>query len=601
MKSKVIVFTITIFLILSGLTVGVQGGLAGVENDEYDHDSSIDDLHSKNGGPEKSTLEYCENSILIRIESSDENLLKTFDNERFLQNQVEDLLNLVKGRTSRVYPSLNMAEIKLTEDIDVMTAIEILRRKEGIYAEPNYQIEVSNIPNDPGYDSLWAMDNIDAPGAWNVTTGSKEVVVPVIDTGIDYNHPDLKDNIWTSDQGHHGYNAVNDSYYPLDDNGHGTHIAGTIGAVGDNDMGVVGINWNVSLMGVKVLDSEGSGNLGDVISGLEYILEMKREGENIVATSNSWWGNSHSQLLYETIEKHLEEGILFVTAAGNRGQNNGVHPSYPANYDLPNVISVAATDKNDGLAGFSNYGRRSVHVGAPGVDINSTVLDAEYAHKNGTSMAVPHVSGLAALLASHNTSYDYNNLKNVILSSADSFDSLRNRTLIDGRINASNSIKQSPDPEDIQFWVHQPFVTTQWREKTRITISLNDGVNPIHGANVRVEFSTEEDPVNLVDDGSGMDQVANDGYYTAEWRPQTSGEVTLNITVQLEEFEEKLTKSITVDVSLVHRETAQRIVRGTFAFIRDFIDFLRNLLESLRGIVFSFESNYQIRKKYPQI
>ncbi|MEF8833077.1 MAG: S8 family peptidase [Candidatus Thermoplasmatota archaeon] len=498
----------------------------------------------------------------MKLKSSSENQLRTNQDEERLQDQINTLLKEVKGKTSRLYPSFNMAEITLQEEADVLNVIKILMKKdEVVHAEPNYIVEKADIPDDPGYDSLWGMDKIDAPGAWDVTNGSNEVVVPVIDSGIDYTHPDLKDNMWTSENGNHGYNAVNDSNDPMDNSGHGTHVAGTIGAVGNNGEGVAGINWNVSLMGVKVLDSEGNGNVGDVISGLEYILNRSKDGENIFVTSNSWWGPSRSELLYDAIKEHLEEGILFISAAGNEELNNGKAPSYPANYDLPNIISVAATDQDDKLADFSNYGKRSVHVGAPGIDINSTKLDGGYSSKKGTSMSVPHVSGLAALLASHNSSYDYYNLKNIILSSADSSSTLKGKNLVDGRINASSSLKQSPDPDDIRFWVHKPYISTQWREKTKIMISLNDGVNPIREADVRVEFSTDKGAVELVDDGSGSDHIEDDGYYTTGWTPKESDEVTLNITVQSEELDENLTKNVTVDVKLIHRETAQSIVR----------------------------------------
>ncbi|MFW6064343.1 MAG: S8 family peptidase [Candidatus Natronoplasma sp.] len=571
MKNKIYVFTIIILLLTSGLTVTAHGSIAGFERNYDEGSSDLNSVNefSENDQNEKQITEYCKNSILVQVASSSENSLRPTENEKILQNKVDNLLDFVDGRTSRLYPSFNMAEIKLPENADVMSSIEVLTRKdEVVNAEPNYLIETSEIPNDPGYGSLWAMDNIDAPKAWNTTTGSDEIVVPVIDTGIDYNHPDLKDNIWTSEEGNHGYNAVNDSDDPMDDQGHGTHVAGTIGAVGNNDSGLVGVNWNVSLMGVKILDSEGSGNIGDAISGLEYVLERKKDGENIIVTSNSWWGDARSEMLYEAIEQHNEEGILFVTAAGNEGLNNGERPSYPANYDLPNIISVAATDKNDDLARFSNYGKRSVHVGAPGVEINSTKLDGEYGHASGTSMAVPHVSGLAALLSSHNSSHDHNNLKNIILSSVDTSDSLRNRTLVDGRINAYSSITQYSDPEDIRFWVHQPYTTVQWREEIRMMISLNDGVNPIQEANVWVEFSTRQDDIDLVDDGSGKDHIANDGYYTGKWKPESSGEVNLTINVESEEFEEKMTKNVTVDVRLVHRETAQKIQRGILSLLR---------------------------------
>jgi len=613
LKNKILVFAMSLLLILSCLTIAVQGYNGTIERKENNTQSNqdVDDrgdpnrslrnnnIYSEKEQDDYNRREYCQNSVLVQIEPSTENLLRKTDSEKILQTQVNDLLNLVQGSTYRLYPSFNMAEIVFDEGTDVMNAVELLsRREEVVHAEPNYQIEAANIPNDPYYDSLWAMDKIDAPKAWDITTGSEEVVVAVIDSGIDYNHPDLKDNMWTSDEGYHGYDAVNDTYDPMDDNGHGTHVAGTIGAVGDNDLGVVGVNWNISLMSIKILDSEGEGNIGNAIAALEYSLERKRDGENIVATSNSWGGSGYSELLYEAIERHQEEDILFVTAAGNEGLSNGETPHYPANYDLTNIISVAATDQNDNLAGFSNYGKRSVHVGAPGVDIYSTLPNGQYGHMSGTSMAVPHVSGLAALIASHDSSYDHTNLKNIILSSVDHLDSLQGQTLVGGRINAFNSLEQSPDPYNIRFWVHKPFTSTQWGEQTSIMISLNDGVNPVHGAEVRVEFSTGDDPISLEDDGSRGDQ-AGDGYYTGEWRPTDVGEVELYITVELEENEE-MSKTITVNVRRVHPETVQRVIRGIFSILRNLIGLFRDLIGNLLVEPnLSFESTYQNRKCFP--
>jgi len=493
-------------------------------------------------------VEYSQDSVLVQLESPDDDMIKRWGKERALKLDTDEIANMVGGITSRTYPAFNMAQISLKEDMDVKMAVELLAgREEVLHAEPNYIIESTAIPNDPGYDSLWAMPTINAPSAWDITTGSEEVVVAVIDSGIDYNHPDLKDNMWTSEEGHHGFNAINNSYYPMDENGHGTHVAGTIGAIGDNDIGVVGVNWNVSLMAVKFLGERGIGTIGDAIAGLEYVLERKIDGENIVATSNSWGVGLYSELLYEAIEQHQEEDILFVGAAGNNRADNDRTPFYPASYDLNNIISVSATDEDDDLARFSNYGERSVHVGAPGVDINSTLPDGEYGYLSGTSMAAPHVSGLIALLRSHHPNYDHNQLKNAILSSSDHLDSLQNITLIEGRINAYQALEISPDPEDIRFWIHRPTSEPHWGEETPISISLNDGVNPVEGANVSVDFSRREESIYLEDDGSGGDQPG-DGYYTNVWIPRTLGEVELYITAELNDGR-KIMENITVTVS----------------------------------------------------
>ncbi len=489
------------------------------------------------------TVNYCHESVLVKLDVPD-----YADRADILYRISEELANLVDGKTSRIYPSLEMAKILLRGDTDVIQAVGLLSNIEGVkHAEPNYQVRTMNVPNDPGYSSLWAMPVIQAHDAWNISTGSEEVVVAVIDTGIDYTHPDLSGNMWTSSEGYHGYNAMNDSFYPMDDYGHGTHVAGTIGAVGDNELGVVGVNWNVSLMAVKFLGQDGFGTIADAIAGLEYVLERKLEGENIVATSNSWGGGGHSELLYDAIEQHRDAGILFVAAAGNYGSNNDLWPMYPANFDLTNIISVAATDSTDDLAGFSNYGARSVHVAAPGVNINSTTPDGTYTYNSGTSMAVPHVSGLVALLASHNSSHDYIGLKNTVLSSVDQLDPLYDMLMTNGRINAYNALNTTPDPDDIRFWVHRPYTVCQWMKETGIMISLTDGVNPILGANVSVEFSNDEDTVFLLDDGSGYDQVENDGYYSTHWLPRKMGEITLTITAQAGDWEETREVSVIVE------------------------------------------------------
>ncbi len=502
-----------------------------IMNDEGDYANTME------GQP---TADYCPRSVLVKLD------IPYHDNTAdILYGRSDELANLIDGETSRIYPSLNMTKIVLQEDVDVIQAVGILSNIKGVeHAEPNYIVQHMNVPNDPGYSSLWAMPVIDAPDAWNISTGSEEVVVAVVDTGIDYTHPDLGDNMWTSSEGHHGYNTLNESFYPMDDYGHGTHVAGTVGAVGDNELGLVGVNWNVSLMGVKFLNREGVGTIADAIAGLEYVLERKLEGENIVATSNSWGGVGYSQLLYDAIGRQRDAGILFIAAAGNFGSDNDQWPVYPASYDLTNMISVSATDENDELGGFSNYGERSVHVAAPGVDINSTMLDGTYEYYNGTSMAVPHVSGLAALLASHNPSYDHVDLKNALLSSVDQKDSLYHRVMTHGRINAYGALNITPDPDDIRFWVHRPFSTSWWMKETGLMISLTDGVNPILDANVSVEFSTDEDKMFLLDDGYGYDQVENDGYYSASWLPAKTGEITLTITAQAGGWEE--TKEVTV-------------------------------------------------------
>ena len=278
--------------------------------------------------------------------------------------------------------------------------------------------------------------DIDAPEAWDrVPPAGPEVVVAVIDSGIDYNHQDLRANMFRNeaDCDNDGVDddlntfvddcygidtAYNDSD-PMDDFDHGTHVAGIIGAVGNNGIGVIGVSPNVRLMACKFIDGSGFGSIADAIDCLEYVATMKDRGVNIVATSNSWGGGPFAQALYDAIEIQRQRGILFIAAAGNDGFNNDVRPTFPSSYYLPNVLAVAASDQHDALAGFSNFGR-TVHVAAPGVKIRSTSMRNPYQEFDGTSVAAPHVTGVAALLKADKPSRDWRAIKNLILAGGDS-------------------------------------------------------------------------------------------------------------------------------------------------------------------------------------
>jgi len=301
--------------------------------------------------------------------------------------------------------------IKLPSSMSVEKAIGILIMDPTVeYVEPNFIVSIFDVPNDPRFNELWGLHNtgqtggkadadIDAPEAWDIHTGSGNVVVGVIDTGVDYTHQDLVDNMWVNqveatgvpgvDDDSNGYvddiygiNAITGSGDPMDDQGHGTHCAGTIGAVGNNAVGVVGVNWDVEIMGLKFLDSTGSGSISDAIECMEYVLNMHTKGVNIRLTSNSWGGGGYSQAAYDAISALRDEGILFIAAAGNDSSDNDASPHYPSSYDLYNIIAVAATDHNDELASFptwgSNYGLTSVDVTAPGAYILSTLPGAGY-------------------------------------------------------------------------------------------------------------------------------------------------------------------------------------------------------------------------------
>ena len=314
------------------------------------------------------------------------------------------------------------------------------------------------VPNDPKLNQLWGMTKIDAQDAWGISTGSRNVVVAVIDTGVDCAHTDLAANIWTNpgeiagngvdDDGNgfvndlHGYDFANNDADPMDDNGHGTHVSGTIAAVGNNAQGVAGVNWSVSIMPLKFLDSQGSGYLSDAIRAVNYAtMERTRYGVNVRVMNNSWGGGEFSAAMQTAIQAANQAGILFVAAAGNNGANNDRAAQYPANCDSPNVISVAATDQNDQLASFSNYGAATVDVAAPGVSIYSTIPGNKYAMYSGTSMATPFVSGVAALAWSIDPNASVADVRNAILRGADPLPGLSGKVASGGRLDAYNTLR----------------------------------------------------------------------------------------------------------------------------------------------------------------
>jgi subtilisin family serine protease/subtilisin-like proprotein convertase family protein len=343
------------------------------------------------------------------------------------------------------------------------------------YAEHNYLHYIDlTIPNDPDFDELWGLHNdgqsggtsdadIDAPEAWDITTGSSEVIVGVIDTGVDYTHEDLADNMWTNpgeivgdgvdNDGNgyvddiHGWNTITESGDPMDDHWHGTHCSGTIGAVGNNvyndDKRVVGVgvNWRVKIIAIKFLNSGASGTTGDAIEAINYSLALKNNGVNIRVLSNSWGGGGFSQGLYDAITDAHTAGMLFVAAAGNNnGLDNDTFPHYPSSYPHDNVVAVASTDHNDNLSGFSNIGPTTVDLGAPGSSIFSTLPGNGYGTSSGTSMATPHVAGVAALMLSVNNELSVSELKDNLMNTGDLIPALSGLCVSGKRLNAYNSL-----------------------------------------------------------------------------------------------------------------------------------------------------------------
>lgn len=313
-------------------------------------------------------------------------------------------------------------------------------------------------PNDPGTGQLYGMNKINASAAWNLTTGSRSVVVGVVDTGIDYTHPDLAANMWRNTgeiagngidddrngfvDDVYGYNFVSNTANVMDDNGHGTHVSGTIAAVGNNSVGVAGVNWSASLMALKFLDSSGSGYVSDAVRAVNYATMMSsRYGVNVRVLNNSWGGGGYSAALDSAIAASNNAGILFVAAAGNSASNNDATAQYPANFSSANVISVAATNQNDQLANFSCYGATTVDLAAPGVSIYSTVPNNRYAVYSGTSMATPHVSGVAALAWAYKPTATVAEVRNALLQGVDKISALSGKMVSGGRLNAYNTLQ----------------------------------------------------------------------------------------------------------------------------------------------------------------
>jgi len=300
--------------------------------------------------------------------------------------------------------------------------------------------------DDPENSKAYGLAKIGAVDTWPSHRGDRQMVVAVIDTGIDYNHEDLAFNVWRNPSPTKndiaGYDFIHDDGLPFDDQGHGTHCSGTIGAVGGNGKGLSGVNQRVSVMGVKFLSAEGSGTTEGAIKAIDYAVT---HGAKVL--SNSWGGpgDQGNQALFESIERARNQGVLFIAAAGNESKNNDIssEASYPAAFNNDNLISVAATDQNDNMAFFSNFGKTTVHVAAPGVNIYSLAPGDGFATMSGTSMACPHVAGAAALLWSKNPSWDYKKVKQTLMDTVDPASSLAGKTITGGRINVFKAIQVS--------------------------------------------------------------------------------------------------------------------------------------------------------------
>ena len=420
-----------------------------------------------------------------------------------------------------------------------------LNHPDVLYAEPNYMVQSNSTPDDPLFSSQWGLRQADAREAWDLTTGSEDAVIAVVDSGVDYTHPDLAPNMFRNsadcnsngiDEDGNGYsddcygiNVFDGNSDPMDSYYHGTHAAGTIGAVGNNSLGVAGVNWKTRILACRFMNPEGQGSIADAIACFDYIAEMKDRGVNIIASNNSWSGGDYSQAMYDSIGALRQRGILFVTSAGNYGQNNDILQTYPCGYNQPNILCVGASNEFSRIAPYTNRGKQSVHLIAPGEKILSTVPAqyGDYAELDETSTAAPFVAGVAGLVHALYPDSDWRAIKNRILAGGD-LDAvyIGPYTVTGRRLSAYGALTCT---DSTVLGRLRPLGTE---------MTVNAGMNPVElsvlhincanpNGTVSVTVSPTNETIALLDDGIGADLVAGDGIYSGTWTPPSDGIFTL--------------------------------------------------------------------------
>ena len=485
--------------------------------------------------------------------------------------------------------------IKLPKGQDFQkTFTEFLQHPAVEHVEPNYELRAALTPDDPRFAEQWSLNNvgqtgglvdadIDAPESWDITTGSAETIVAVIDTGVDARHPDLAANMWVNpreipgngidDDGNgyvddvNGYDFLNKDGDPSDDHGHGTHVAGIIAAAGNNGTGVSGVTWRARIMSLKFLGADGSGFTSDAVNAVLYAAD---NGARVM--NNSWGGWGYSQALRDAIAAANDAGILFVAAAGNDSNNNDMNPFYPAAYDVPNVAAVAASDKYDARTWFTNFGSRSVLLAAPGQDILSTVPPtgnaccsdpSGYTLLSGTSMAAPHVSGAAALLLAQDPARTAFNLIPLLQETVDPILAGAS-TRSGGRLNVSNAVRC--DSNVLSMIVRTPdhgFVALIGEPFPIVALAHACGY-PVTSASVSVSFTNGDASIALFDDGAHGDGAAADGVYGGYWVAQNmSSQMALQVTAT-----DAARGSVSLQRSgLVRKHVTYRFEPATFGWV----------------------------------
>jgi len=453
-----------------------------------------------------------------------------------LDAAAEDIVRVpgVRTETLTSRPQGGTHLIRLNGSVSVEDAVGRAKRDPRVeFAEPDYFVYASDtVPNDPLFSQLWGLSSpvclqcaadqqtlsIDATRAWDVSTGSDNIVVVVLDTGIDLQHEDLKANAWVNSSpgilgppfvndvnGWNFYDGTNQLFKSYNEDFHGTHVAGSIGAVGNNGLGVAGVAWHVKLMSLKFLGgTQGKGSTSNAVLGINYAIGMRNHGVNVRVINASWGGGNDSQALRQAIADANDAGILFVAAAGNGSTNIDDNPDFPAAYakDLPNAISVAALDNSSGyLAAFSNFGHASVSLAAPGTGIYSTLPNrppndtpggTNYGQLQGTSMSTPYVSGIAVLLWAHEPSLTPAQVKQRIIDTSEPSSPLVSKLARSGRANAYDALTNRIPP------VQRPSIVAVNFTRTAVII---DG------------FGFVSDSAMIEADGSPLPNVSYDSSY----------------------------------------------------------------------------------------
>ena len=373
---------------------------------------------------------------------------------RLARSLSEDRLGVFSSSATLGVQGTEPVEITAASVQAMCASIRAANTGVDITCEANSLVEANITPNDTQYGALYGMTRISANLAWDISTGSTSSVVAIIDTGIDYTHPDLVDNIATNSReipnngvdddangyidDYYGYDFINNDSNPLDDHYHGTHCAGTVGAKGNNSRGVTGVNWTVKLMPIKVLNASGSGTLASVAAGMNYAV---KRGVKIM--SMSLGTSSYSSTLQNAVINARNSGVLVVAAAGNSSQDTDLYPQYPSALPQDNILAIAASNSSDTLAYFSNYGANTVDLAAPGDSILSTYIGGQYAYASGTSMAAPHVAGMAALLLAVNPNLSYSSIKSILIGTVDPIPSMSGKLTSGGRANLFKAVVQA--------------------------------------------------------------------------------------------------------------------------------------------------------------